>query len=133
MLFARLESLGSVGIVALNLFRAAKNSERAKVYRGGMRGRGSYRRMAYDRKSWAIDNLAKALFEHVADLNLRWGWASDPEQPVHRDILYVDIPTGQVSFHTSPRGIGPDYRGDWDGMRGTGAQRICSWCTTLLA
>jgi hypothetical protein len=31
-LYARLEALGPAGIVAMNLFRAAKASERAKVY-----------------------------------------------------------------------------------------------------
>lgn len=37
-LYERLAKLGAIGEIALNLFRAHKNSARAKVYRGG-RGR----------------------------------------------------------------------------------------------
>jgi len=131
-LFDQLEKLGPAGVVALNLFRACKNSARAKVYRGGQRGRGSYRSMAYDRKAWAIDNLADVLGKHAAALGIAWGWGLDPNQEFHRHVLYVDAPTGQVSFHTAPRGAGPDYVGGWDGARGTGAQRICGWIAQLL-
>jgi len=131
-LFARLEAIGPAGVVALNLFRASKNSARAKVYRGGMRGRGSFKGMAYDRKAWAVDNLAKVLGTHGEGLGLRWGWGVDDKQPVHRDVLYVDLPTGQVSFHTAPRGAGPDYPGGWDGVPGMSAQRVCSWCARVL-
>src|SRR5262245_49999554 len=49
-LYDRLEACGPAGRLARDLFRAAKASERAKVYRGGERGRGSYKGMAYDRK-----------------------------------------------------------------------------------
>jgi hypothetical protein len=45
VLYARLEALGPIGAIAVNVFRAHKSSARAKVYRGGERGRGSYRRM----------------------------------------------------------------------------------------
>jgi hypothetical protein len=77
-LFERLEAIGPVGIVAMNLFRASKNSARAKVYRGG-----GYRGKAYDRKSWAIDNLAKVLGEHGAALGLNGpdAWST----ALHRD------------------------------------------------
>jgi hypothetical protein len=43
----------------------------------------------------------------------------------HHHILYVDLPTGQVSFHTGTRGEGPDYAGEWDGAKGTAAERVC--------
>jgi hypothetical protein len=131
-LYAELETHGPAGIVALNLFRACKNSERAKVYRGGQRGRGSYKSMAYDRKQWAIDNLAAVLDQHAAALGIVWGWGVDPQQSFHRDVLYVDLPGGQVSFHTAPRGKGPDYPGQWDGVRGMGPQRICAFCAQVL-
>jgi hypothetical protein len=131
-LYAELEGHGPGGIVALNLFRAAKNSGRAKVYRGGQRGQGSYRRMAYDRKEWALGNLTRALGEHAAALGIGWGWGVDPAQEFHRDVLYVDLPTGQVSFHTAGRGAGPDYPGAWDGQRGATPQRICSFIVQLL-
>lgn len=131
-LYDRLASCGPVGEIALNLFRAHKNSARAKVYRGGIRGQGSYKGMAYDRKEWAIGNLAKMLDQHRASHGLKWGWAIDEAQEYHRHVLYVDLPTGQVSFHTAQRGPGPDYPGTWDGVREVGAARICQWCAQLL-
>lgn len=39
-------------------------------------------------------------------------------------VLYVEIPTGQVSFHSPTRGNGPDYEGDWDGAQGVSGDRI---------
>jgi hypothetical protein len=132
-LYVELESSGPIGAVATNLFRACKASERAKVYRGGERGRGSYRRMAYDRKQWAMDNLCSALAKHATDLRIVWGWGRDNTQPRHCDVLYIELPTGQVSFHTACRGQGPDYHGAWDGQRGQSADRICRWVARLLA
>lgn len=131
-LYAELEQRGPVGHVATNLFRACKASERAKVYRGGQRGRGSFKGMAYDRKQWAMDNLAGALVDHAAALGLTWGWGIDAKQEFHRDVLYIDLPNGQVSFHTAGRGRGPDYPGAWDGMPGQSATRICGWVAQLL-
>src|ERR1051326_7628212 len=98
-LYARLELLGPVGLVALNLFRAQKCSERAKVYRGGVPGRGSFKAMAYERKQWSMGNLCKVLQEHAQGLQLRWGWKEDPGQEYYPWVLYVDLPSGQVSFH----------------------------------
>lgn len=132
-LYAQLErDHGAAGIVAVNLFRAQKASARAKVYRGGVPGRGSYRSMAYDRKQWAMDNLCWVLGEHAAALGIVWGWGVDAKQEFHRDVLYVDLPTGQVSFHTAVRGGGPAYERPWDGVRDASAQRICSWVGRLL-
>lgn len=131
-LYADLERLGPVGVVALNLFRAHKCSARAKVYRGGRRGHGSFRAMAYDRKQWSMDNLCQTLTTSAASLGICWGWKQDPAQEFHRWVLYVDLPTGQVSFHTSARGHGPDYPGDWDGIRDAGAARIIAWINALL-
>ena len=61
-LYAQLESMGPHGVIAMNLFRACKCSERAKVYRG--RG---YRDEAYRRKQWSMDNLCEALTKHAPD------------------------------------------------------------------
>lgn len=127
-LYERLEKLGPIGLVALNLFRAQKNSERAKAYRG--RG---YKGAAYDRKQWAMGNLDEALVGHADALGLRWGWGNDPGQAFHCCVLYVELPTGQVSFHTNIRGSGPDYPGEWDGVRGKSAERICRFVAQLLA
>ena len=124
-LYAELEALGPMGMIAMNLLRATKASERAKVYRGG-----GYRRSAYDKKQWSMDNACRALLAHGAQL--RWGWGEDATQPVHRWVLYVDLPTGQISFHAGARGEGPDYGGEWDGQRGQGPDRITRWCAQLL-
>ncbi len=127
-LYARLEQLGAVGFIATNLFRAQKSSSRAKVYRGGR-----YRRAAYDRKQWAMINLANALVENASGLGMRWGWGIDETQPRRSTVLYIDLPTGQVSFHTEARGPGPDYPAEWDGAVGTAPTRICRWIGELLA
>jgi hypothetical protein len=127
-LYAELEKLGPVGLVALNLFRAQKNSARAKVYRGG-----GYRGMAYDRKQWAMNNLAEILAKHAEECRLRWGWGNDPAQPHHCAVLYIDLPTGQVSFHTEARGAGPDYPDAWDGARGTSPGRIWGSAASVIA
>jgi hypothetical protein len=132
-LYAHLSTLGAEGAIAIDLFRAQKASARAKVYRGGVRGRGSYRSMAYDRKGWALSNLAGALARSAADVGIVWGWGVDQKETAHRHVLYVDLPTGQVSFHSGERYGGPDYPGAWDGVRGVSADRIVRWVRRVLA
>lgn len=126
VLYDRLARLGPAGVVAMNLLRAQKNSDRAKQYRGG-NGHGSYRDQAYARKSWAMGQLCVELLAHGAAADVAvWGWKIDPaaEGP-HRWVLYVELPNrGQVSFHTDQRGHGPDYAGEWDGAVGSCANRI---------
>lgn len=123
-LYKHLETLGPAGIVAVNLFRACKCSERAKVYSRRYKGD------AYGRKQWSLDQLALALQKHP-ELGIRWGWKIDPSQTFHNWVIYVDLPRGQVSFHTASRGVGPDYPGEWDGQ-GLSAQRIVSHVQNLL-
>ena len=127
-LYQRLEAVGPIGVIAMNLFRAQKCSERAKVYRGRR-----YKDAAYGRKQWSMDNLAAALTEHAEALGIAWGWAIDPEQAYHNVVLYIEIPTGQVSFHTDARGKGPNYLAPWDGVRGISPTRICRFCADVLA
>lgn len=131
-LFARLGKLGPAGAVAIELFRAQKASERAKVYRGGGRGGPSYRRMAYDKKQWAMDNLSAALTAHAAELGIAWGWGIDPKQEFHRHVLYVELPTGQISFHAASRDDGPAHPRGWDGVPGRSADRMLRWIARLL-
>lgn len=126
-LYAELEKIGPAGIIAVNLFRAQKASERAKVYRRGFKG------AAYEKKQWSMDNLASALGVHAPALGFIWGWGKDEKQPFHTHVLYVDLPTGQVSFHAADRGAGPDYPKLWDGMPGQSPDRICRWVGRLLA
>lgn len=127
-LYQELTALGPAGVIATNLFRAQKTSSRAKVYR-----RSAHKQSSYDTKQWSMGQLADAMHYHADDLGLAWGWAVDPEQAHHNIVLYIDLPTGQVSFHTDTRGVGPDYHGRWDGMRDVAADRICRWCARLLA
>lgn len=128
-LYAALErDCGIAGFVAVNVFRATKSSARAKVYRGG-----GYKGMAYDRKNWSLDNLCRSLAVNAQSLGIRWGWGRDTESVGFEHVLYIDLPTGQVSFHTDRRSDGPDYPDKWDGVRRMGPDRICRWCANLLA
>lgn len=129
-LFRELEKFGSDGRLSIELYRAQKASERAKVYRGGVRGRGSFKGMAYDKKQWAMDQLCSVL---DAQNVFTWGWGVDKKQEYHRHVLYIDLPTGQVSFHTDSRGKGPDYGKPWDGVAGVSPARICQFIAGVLA
>lgn len=124
-LYRELEALGPIGIIAVNLFRAHKTSARAKMY-----GRSKYRGMSYDKKDWSLNNLVSALVEHGTSLGITFGWKQDPNTPGYEWVLYVDLPTGQASFHTSHRGEGPDYTLEWDGEKRSGS-RIIQFCEEL--
>jgi len=129
-----LSAKGPVGLVAVALFRAQKCSHRAKQYRGGSKENGqykSYRQMAYDRKNWSMGELCKALTTHK-DIGIAWGWKEDPAAPRFSWVLYIDLPTGQVSFHSETRMDGPDYKGDWDGVREASAGRVLRWCDMVF-
>lgn len=135
MLYERLQRCGPVGDVAVNLMRASKTSECAKKYRGGDK-RGSFRSQGYNTKQWALANICRVLTrEAIADVT-KWGWgvdqalfeAGDP----HYHVLYVEIPTGQASFHTDFRCEGPDFDGAWDGVKGHRPSRILRWIGRLL-
>lgn len=131
MLYRDLDRMGPMGIIGMNLFRACKCSERAKAYRKGP----GYRTEAYARKDWSVQNLARALQADTAH-GLTWGWAIDADLQArldpHHHILYVDLPTGQVSFHIGQRYEGPDYSGEWDGEKGSAADRICRFVAELF-
>lgn len=133
-LYLRLIEYGSIGDVAINLLRASKASARAKVYRGKAgHGQPSYRRQAYDKKSWSIAQLCTALDAHAEVLGIRWGWGEDRTTDGFSDVLYIDLPgAGQVSFHQPYRGTGPNYPSAWDGARGEGARRIIRFATAVL-
>ncbi|MFB3828940.1 MAG: hypothetical protein ACE15B_19395 [Bryobacteraceae bacterium] len=74
----------------------------------------------------------RVLAEHGAALGITYGWKEDPAQPFHSWVLYVDLPPGQVSFHTAQRLTGPDYAGDWDGQHFS-ANRIIAFCNEILS
>jgi hypothetical protein len=125
-LYAHLETLGSAGVICLNLFRACKCSGRAKSYRTNR-----HRHEAYGRKDWSLANLCTVLAASAATHRIVWGWKLDPAQHFHRWVLYVEIPTGQVSFHTERRHCDQDYPGEWDGQR-LSAERVIRWTALLL-
>ncbi len=128
--YARLCEAGPVGIVAMNLFRAQKCSTRAKKYRGGIRGVGSFRSMAYERKTYSMEELCRVLILHGAEVAIRFGWKLDPATPLNGGaswVMYVDLPQGQVSFHSPTRMKGPDYPGEWD-MTRLSELRIIEFC-----
>jgi hypothetical protein len=80
-----------------------------------------------------MGNLCKALADHGEATGIsRWGWEFDDRAKGYENVLYVELPTGQVSFHSPARGAGPDYEGDWDGVKGASAGRIVQWCARLL-
>jgi hypothetical protein len=92
---------GELGTVAMNLFRAQKCSARAKVYRGGIRGRGSFKSMAYERKSWSMGLLCDALATNAETLGIAWGWKEDPHTPFGNEpswVLYVELPEGMPAY-----------------------------------
>lgn len=133
---ARLEAAGAAGRIAAHLFRAQKASERAKCYRGGVSGVGSYRDLAYARKGEALKKLCHALELDAASLSVTWGWKLDPGvtfQGKPSWVLYVDLPRfHQVSFHSPERFDGPDYRGEWDGEKNRSAWRILAFSGAVL-
>jgi hypothetical protein len=130
-LYRELEKFGAAGEVALNLFRACKCSERAKLYR-----RRGHRAEAYDRKQWSMNNLCAVLLDHAEALGIRWGWKVDPvkvrEGSPHHHVLYVETPHGQVSYHTDSRCSGPEFDGEWDRAIGCGPERICKFVAEVL-
>jgi hypothetical protein len=140
--YTALERRGPIGEFAANLMRAQKASTRAKKYRGGISGVGSFSDLAYQKKAESLTRLCNSLLEHGAGngivggafppgaiLNLRWGWKVDPSpiNPHAKWVLYVDLPHGQVSFHSTERFGGPDYPAEFDGAHAS-ADRIIRFC-----
>jgi hypothetical protein len=132
--YAELVSRGAIGVVAMNLFRAQKSSARAKKYRGGVAGKGSYRGMAYEKKAFSMCELCAILAVHGAHLGIAWGWKVDSTVIFDGKaawVLYVDLPQGQVSFHSPTRGDGPAYERDWDQCRASEI-RILQFCDCVM-
>lgn len=112
---------GAIGSVAVAMYQAQYTSSRAKSYR--RRGRNE----SYDRKNVTLVR-APGILEAG---QIVYGWKTDPNQEYHNQVLYVDLPTGQVSFHSATRGYGPDYQGDWDGLQES-QSRIFEFCDQVL-
>lgn len=124
-LYAKLEALGPSGVLAANLLRAQKCSTRAKDYRRRHKGD------AYGRKQWSIGN-ACAVLEVNPSLLVAWGWREDAQFEHFPWVVYFDLPTGQVSFHSPTRGNGPEYPHEWDGVRDASSGRVVRFAESLL-
>lgn len=132
--YAELMKRGPAGVVAVNLMRAQKCSTRAKKYRGGIRGMGSYRSMAYETKNLAMRNLCSCLSAHGKQLRIKFGWKQDPACVFGGSpswVLYIDLPQGQVSFHSPARLSSEDYVGEWDRERKS-EERIVAFCDSVF-
>lgn len=130
---SHLEKRGQIGGLAAQLFRVQKASTRAKVYRGGIDhhdgGMTSFRDLAYDKKDECIETLCEML---TADsCGMEWGWKYDPKNPIAPEVLYVETPNGQVSFHSTERYEGPDFPGEWDKSHSSG-ERIIQFCQDVF-
>jgi hypothetical protein len=127
-----LEKTGQLGKIAAELFRIQKASTRAKVYGGGIKvkyGKVSYRTLAYARKGDCLSALCYLL--QADNCGLTWGWGYDSKQQLAKCVLYIDLPLGQVSFHSTDRFAGPKYQGEWD-KEYKSEQRILSFCDKVL-
>lgn len=68
---------------------------------------------AYFDRNQAVQVLARL----AKELGLEIGIGIDPDEP-EWPVLFVDLPTGQVSWHLSKNevvGEWPSYDGEWDG------------------
>jgi hypothetical protein len=122
-LHRRLEAHGCLGQIAAALLRAQKASSRAKLYRGEHSGH------AYSRKEQALRALCELLGANACGLS--WGWKPDHDQDRAPQVFYLDLPNGQVSFHSPSRLSGPDYPGEWDRSRAS-EQRIIAFAQSLF-
>ena len=126
---SHLEKQGQPGRIAAALFRAQKASSKAKLYSGGIErsngGFSSFRTLSYEKKSQALKALCSLLL--VDSAGIEWGWGRDEENSRAPHVLYLELPTGQVRFHSAERLAGPDYPGNLDGERASEA-RIIAYC-----
>lgn len=127
--YKQIETRGPAGVLAMNLFRAQKCSARAKVYK-----QKKYTQAAYERKQWSVGELCGVLRRHGDALGIRYGWKEDPKTLLWGEIswvIYVELPTGQISFHCPRRGNGPDYERNWDQTRAS-MERILAFCDMVF-
>jgi hypothetical protein len=121
--YAKMNAKGVLGQLAVALFRAQKRSIAAKTYR-----RGKWTRAAYDVKNWSLSEICRIL--SATESKFQWGWQRDPNTPGYEWVLYVELPTGQVSFHSASRITGPLFSGHWDG-KGLSKERILKFCDLI--
>jgi hypothetical protein len=140
-LYTELAGYGPIGIVAINLFRAQKCAARATFISDWIatlpraeqeHQNAHYAVLVFSRRHYALVQLAAVLGECAADLGIGYGWGCDLTAPRYPWVLYVDLPTGQVSFHALTKGDGPAYPGVWDGVVDASAERIIAFVNLIL-
>ena len=124
--YATMNTKGIEGQLSVALFRAQKRSTAAKNYRNRKFTRG-----AYEVKNWSLSEVCRILGAMQAfDMAPAWGWKRDPNTPGFTQVLYVDLPIGQCSFHSADRLSGPDYCGEWAPGAGSAAA-IIAYCDSV--
>ena len=121
--YQEMNAKGWMGQLAVALFRAQKRSTAAKKYH-----RGRFKRDAYSVKNWSLSEVVRILqaFEH----SIVWGWQEDPNTPGFEWVLYVELSTGQCSFHSASRLDGPPFLGSWDGLHAS-EKHIINFCDSI--
>lgn len=123
------KSAGQVGELAALLLSAQKTSDRAKVYKNA-----DHRRQSYSTKRKSMTAIANHLMLYAEVVGIvSWGWKIDPsmEDGEMKWVLYVDLPNGQVSWHSPERFEGPDYPHEWDGSKES-KNRIIEFAQSVL-
>lgn len=132
-LLKALRRITPYGRIAAELIRAQKASTRAKMYRNGIQqsdgNYNSFRELAYDVKGESLRVLCLEL--DTNSFGLKWGWGFDPDHKQNLNVFFVDLPTGQASFHSPARLSGPEYDSPWDGQLSS-EDRIISFCQRVL-
>lgn len=121
-LLSDLDLRGEQGKLAAALFRAQKASARAKEYRGDSVD------YSYGRKAEQLTVICD-LLSSTAN-GLIWGWGQDKSGNL-TDVLYIDLPCGQVSFHSESRLVGPDYLKPWDSGQNS-AENVMEFASQVL-
>ena len=121
--YATMNAKGFKGMLAVALFRAQKRSTAAKRYRGRQ-----YKSAAYDVKNWSLSEICRVL--SIWPGAPEWGWKRDPNTPGYEWVLYVELPTGQCSFHSAGRLSGPDFKGKWRPGAGS-LSNILEFCDSV--
>lgn len=121
-LYSTLKKFGVYGELAALCLAAQKTSDRAKEYRGDYKG------MSYDKKGEKLRAICD-LLESLGD-TLNWGWGTD-HTAYCEHVLYIDLPTGQVSWHSPGKYSDKIYNDEWDGTPYS-RQRVVEFARNVL-
>ncbi len=103
-LCVELSKRGLLSAAAVCLYQAQYSSARAKTYRRRSKG------YSYERKNTALMRMPRWL----SRADIHYGWGYDATSKNYEHVLYVELATGQCSFHSSERGDGPEFKGSWN-------------------